>query len=143
MFNTTDTANLALSITSSNAPSLTHLTMNYCGISDIKPIENLLDLTHLNIRSNYSKSEGNYKGVSNISSLITLNDLKADANKPYLSYVNVFDTDVTLQKAEVVFGKLLDVNNDAELWLDMFGEETQYTFDLNLTGKKLAIYALS
>lgn len=143
MFDSTDTANLALNIISSNAPALTHLTMNYCGISDIKPIESLLNLTHLNIRSNYSKTEGNYKGVSNISSLITLNDLKEDASKPTLSYVNVFDTDVTLQKAEVVFGKLLDVNNDAELWLDMFGEETQYTYDLNLTGKKLAIYALS
>ena len=75
--------------------------------------------------------------------MIELNDLKNINNTDYFEYVNVYNTDVTTNRAQIVLGKLYEENNDAKLWLDVFGEETTYPFEDYLDNNKMAFYALS
>ena len=149
LFDSNESANGVFNVIALSCEKLEKLTMNYCGVSDISSITSLLNLTHLNLRSNYSKEEENesvtvkYDGLENISSLIELNDLKNINNTDYFDYVNVYNTDVTTNRAQIVLGKLYEENNDAKLWLDVFGEETTYPFENYLDNNKMAIYALS
>jgi hypothetical protein len=114
--------------------------MNYCGISDISSVSSMLNLKHLNLRNNYKKDS--YNGLENISELIHLNDLKnSDSSYPKIEYLNVYNTDVTLRRGEVVLGKLYQENKSAELYMDVYGEEKKYPFSLN--NSEEAIYALS
>lgn len=149
LFDSNESANGVFNVIALSCEKLEKLTMNYCGISDILPITSLLNLTHLNLRSNYSKEEEyesvtvKYDGLENVSSLIELNDLKNINNTAYFEYVNVYNTDVTTNRAQIVLGKLYEENNDAKLWLDVFGVETTYPFEDYLDNNKMAIYALS
>ena len=141
LFETNKDANITFSIIALGCSSIEKLTMNYCGVNDISTIRELVNLTYLDLRSNYSKDE--YKGLEDISHLIHLNDVKNNNNAEDLLYVNVFDTDVTSGRAEVVLGTLYTENENAELWFDLFGVETQYPFEQLLTNDKIVIYALS
>lgn len=149
LFDSNESANGVFNVIALSCEKLEKLTMNYCGVSDISSITSLLNLTHLNLRSNYSKEEENesvtvkYDGLENVSSLIELNDLKNINNTDYFEYVNVYNTDVTTNRAQIVLGKLYEENNDAKLWLDVFGVETTYPFEDYLDNNKMAIYALS
>ena len=149
LFDSNESANGVFNVIALSCEKLEKLTMNYCGVSDISSITSLFNLTHLNLRSNYSKEEENesvtvkYDGLENISSLIELNDLKNINNTDYFEYVNVYNTDVTTNRAQIVLGKLYEENNDAKLWLDVFGVETTYPFEDYLDNNKMAIYALS
>ena len=149
LFDSNESANGVFNVIALSCKKLEKLTMNYCGVSDISSITSLFNLTHLNLRSNYSKEEENesvtvkYDGLENVSSLIELNDLKNINNTDYFEYVNVYNTDVTTNRAQIVLGKLYEENNDAKLWLDVFGEETTYPFENYLDNNKMAIYALS
>jgi hypothetical protein len=144
LFDSNISANSTFSLVANSATKLEKLTMNYCGISDISAVSNMLNLKHLNLRSNYQKD--NYNGLENISELIHLNDLKNsksndDYTYPKIEYLNVFDTNVTMQRGEVVLGKLYQENKNALLYIDVYGEERSYPFNLN--GSEAAIYALS
>ena len=144
LFDSNASANSTFSLVANSADNLGKLTMNYCGVSDITPVSSLLNLTHLNLRSNYHY--GSYKGLESISELIHLNDLKdKESNEEYtypkIQYLNVYDTNVTLRRGEVVLGKLYQVNKEAELYMDVYGEEKKYPFNLNSSEE--AIYALS
>ena len=149
LFDSNESANGVFNVIALSCEKLEKLTMNYCGVSDISSITSLLNLTHLNLRSNYSKEEENesvtvkYDGLENVSSLIELNDLKNINNTAYFEYVNIYNTDVTTNRAQIVLGKLYEENNDAKLWLDVFGVETTYPFEDYLDNNKMAIYALS
>ena len=144
LFDSNETANSTFNLVALSSNHLSKLTMNYCGVSDISAVTSLLYLTHLNLRSNYQK--GSYNGLENISALISLGDLKESGNKeeliyPHLEHLNVYDTNVTLRRGEIVLGKLYQLNTYAELYMDVYGEEKKYPFVL--TSSEEAVYALS
>lgn len=146
LFESNSSANGTFGVVALGCETVEKLTMNYCGLSDVTPVSGLLNLKYLNLKNNYSK-EG-YVGLANISELIHLNDLKnvnsnLEVTYPKIEYVNVYNTDISTERAQIVLGKLYEENNSAELWLDVFGEETKYPFEQYLTDNQLAIYALS
>ena len=146
LFESNSSANGTFGVVALGCETVEKVTMNYCGLSDVTPVSGLLNLKYLNLKNNYSK-EG-YVGLANISELIHLNDLKninsnSEVTYPKIEYVNVYNTDISTERAQIVLGKLYEENNSAELWLDVFGEETKYPFEQYLTDNQLAIYALS
>lgn len=146
LFASNDDANRLFDIVATSVPTIEKITMSYCGVNDIALIENLINLTYLDLRGNYTKNEKindvnySYVGLNNISALIALNDNKniyndnLDANDiacKYISYLNVFNTDVTFKHAEVILDVLYNarVYSDANrpgLWYEYNGIETLY-----------------
>ena len=150
LFGTSNDANSVFNIVTNSCSALEKLTINYAGLSDITSASKLLTLEHLDLRGNYTK--GNYKGISEISSLILLTDLKKIANSDndntnnvnLINYLNVYNTDVLFSRAEVVLATLYDASNDqAALWYSHDGLETKYPKTTFATDDELAYHILS
>ena len=130
LFATSKTANEVFEIVANVTTRVTRITFNYTGLSDISPIDSMVELEHIDLRFNYTRD--NYIGIKDINPILTLQEQKVALSKKNISYISVYKTDLNILYGEVVFAKIYSINNETKIFYELEGVEALYNpGDLN------------
>ena len=124
LFDSTNTADQVFEVVANVATNLVKITFNYTGLSDISLITSMKELEYIDLRFNYSVDE--YKGISDINPILTLQQNKVAGVNNDITQLFVYKTDLNFLYGEVVFAKLYSINNEAKLYYELEGLEVLY-----------------